>query len=62
MQPLMTYIELGDKLQVSQRTLKDWVSKGVIPHKKIGASRNSTVRFVWADVEKAITPAADGTE
>ena len=62
MEALLTYRDLTDLLQVSQRTLKDWVRKGIIPHKKIGSARNATVRFVWADVERAITPDADGPE
>ena len=61
MEALLSYKDMAERLKVSQRTLKDWVSKGIIPHKKLGPSRNSTVRFVWADVERAITPEANGS-
>lgn len=43
---LLTKRGLAPKLQISTRTLDDWMRKGRIPFLKLGKS----VRFRWQDV------------
>jgi excisionase family DNA binding protein len=44
---LLTKRGLAPRLQISTRTLDDWMRKGRIPFLKIG---KKSVRFVWEDV------------
>ncbi len=44
----MTYEDVMPRLKMSKRTLERLVSKGEIPHKRIGRY----VRFYWPAIEK----------
>lgn len=48
---LLTKRILAPKLQISTRTLDDWMRKGRIPFLKVGKS----VRFRWEDVLKKLS-------
>jgi excisionase family DNA binding protein len=47
-EPLLTYRQLERELGVKKNTLFYWVSKGEIPHVRLGAR---TVRFRRSDLE-----------
>ena len=42
----LTYRDMTARLQIPQRTLERLVSKGEIPHKRLGRH----VRFFWPDI------------
>lgn len=44
----MTYLDLVPVLKMSKRSIERLVSKGLIPHKRIGRH----VRFYWPAIEK----------
>jgi excisionase family DNA binding protein len=48
---LLTKRILAPKLQISTRTLDEWMRKGRIPFLKVGKS----VRFRWEDVLKKLS-------
>ncbi len=52
MDNLLTAAELADRLRISQRTLRNWISAGSIPFLKLGCSRRSLVRFSLPAVEE----------
>jgi excisionase family DNA binding protein len=45
---LITKIQLAVRLKVSTRTIDMWMSKNLVPYRKIGR----TVRFSWSEVCK----------
>lgn len=59
---LLTVAQLAELLQVSTRTVREWVSTGSIPFLKLGQSRRSLVRFSLPAVEAWLQDRAKGPE
>lgn len=46
-EPFLTKTEMGKRLGICQRTIDDWMKRGLLPYYKVGRS----VRFKWSEVE-----------
>lgn len=51
MDQLLTVAQTAERLQISDRTLREWISQGSIPFFKLGETKRSLVRFSWPAVE-----------
>lgn len=54
MRKLLTYKEAAEYLQVSEKTLRNWVCQRKIGIIKFGNTRSAKVRFRQEDIEKFI--------
>ena len=59
---LLTVAQLAELLQVSDRTVREWISTGSIPFLKLGQSRRSLVRFSLPAVEAWLQERSKGPE
>ena len=48
---LLTIKEVGIYLNMNIRTLYSYVQKGIIPHYRIGSSRNALIRFDYDKID-----------
>jgi excisionase family DNA binding protein len=51
---LLSKAEVAELLRISPRTIDVYLARRVLPHVKLGASKNALVRFRRADVEDFI--------
>ena len=43
--PLMTVAQVAERYAVSERTVRGWVHRREIPHRKLGTSPKAALRF-----------------